>query len=140
MSLLSFSRSARAILEKHGAEPMMLADVHMRLAEVHEESDNIIDAISEYERALTIRKAHLEPHSRLVAEVYSCMAFDYALEKRNTEAIESYKKAAECIEKQLANLEEQASSSDSEVRTSATTEIAELREVFADLKERVRQR
>lgn len=114
----------------------------MRLAEVHEESDNIVEAIGEYERALSLRRTHLEPHSRLLAEVYSCLAFDYSLEKRNAEAMDAYSKAAECIEKKIASLEEASGDkgkgkSDESV-PAATEEIAELRSILEDVRERVR--
>jgi hypothetical protein len=132
-------------LEKDEGRALELADVHMRLAEVHEESDNLAEAINEYERALALRRAHLEPHSRLIAEVYSCLAFDYSLEKRNRDALDAHHKAAECIEKRIAFLEDQAAASGGDkgkgktedVLPAATEEITELRAILEDLREKV---
>jgi tetratricopeptide (TPR) repeat protein len=111
------------------------------LAEIHEESDNIAAAIEEHERALGLIQARLEPHSRLIAEVYSRLAFDYSLEKRNEEARKAHVKAAECVEKRLALLEDEIAGDKgkgkSEDSPAATEEIAELRAILEDLREKV---
>lgn len=145
-SAVLFVRLARVIWEKDEAQALRLADVHMRLAEVHEESDNIAAAIEEHKQALALRLAHLEPHSRLLAEVYSRLAFDYSLEKQNAEARSAHVKAAECVEKKLALLESEVASSAGDkgkdkaegATPAATEEIAELRAILEDLREKVK--
>lgn len=113
------------------------------MAEVHEESDNMTLAIEEYERALVLRRAHLEPHSRLIAEVYSCMAFDFTMEKRNADALNAYKHAAQCVEKKIVFLQHTAETSqhkgkeDPQDTKSVRDEINELSAILEDLHEKV---
>jgi hypothetical protein len=119
-------------LEKDESQAMRLAGVHLRLAEIHEESDNIAAAIKD-EGALGLTHARLEPHSPL--------AFDYSLENRSEGARKAHVvKAAECVEKQLALLEDEVAGDKgngckSEDSPAATEEIAELRGILEDLRE-----
>ena len=59
------------VLRQEGEEfKLKLADVHLALAEVSLESDQIEQAITDQNTCLQLREFILEPHDRRLAEVY----------------------------------------------------------------------
>jgi len=121
----------------------------MKLAEVQEEADNMEEAIREYQNALELRKAHLEPHSRLIAETLSALAFAYSIERRNDEALQSYLSAFDVISLRKQFLEKQHNDSslpdkgkgkersDDSHLGPESAEYKELTELLTDVQEKI---
>ncbi|EFA80180.1 hypothetical protein PPL_07002 [Heterostelium album PN500] len=101
---------ARLIYEKDQADNgtnryKELSDIHMLIADVLVELENLDDALKEYEYALELRKKNDKENERTQAEVLYYIGLVYQIKNESKLAEDAYRRATDILSKSLERLQ-----------------------------------
>ncbi|GFS51846.1 protein HGV2 [Trichonephila inaurata madagascariensis] len=118
---------------------LKVAEILQLLAEISMESDNNIAAISDLNACLEIKKRHLSPDDRLLAETYYQMGLAQMLEKMYTDALDNFRTTVKILELKIENLKSTPVSEEpgSFDRADVEKEIEDLESVLSDIREKI---
>lgn len=118
---------------------LKVAEILQLLAEISMESDNNIAAISDLKACLEIKKCHLSPDDRLLAETYYQMGLAQMLEKMYVDALDNFRTTVKILELKIQNLKSTPVSEEpgSFDRADVEKEIEDLESVLSDIREKI---
>ncbi len=132
---------ARVIFEeedRHGEYVAAHADARSLLGEIALENEQWVDAVTEFEKALELTKAHASEGDRELAHLHCQVASARVAlaEHSRQEAVKHYDGAAAQLRARIKEHEDKARAADTPLSAPVAAELAELRELLAELAER----
>jgi len=126
---------ARVIYSLDPNEKLKLADVHLLIGDISMESDNMQQAVNEYEKCLQIRQELLsDPNSRLLADAHFSLGLALQHQGKLSVAIEQFRLAKTILETRLSTLNEQMKS---EKTDSLEKEIKQIFDIVQELSNKI---
>lgn len=118
---------------------LKVADILQLLAEISMESDNNIAAINDLKACLEIKKRHLGPDDRLLAETYYQMGLAQMLEKMYVDALDNFRTTVKILELKIQNLKSTPIPDipGSFDKADVEKEIEDLESVLSDIREKI---
>ncbi|CAL1294505.1 unnamed protein product [Larinioides sclopetarius] len=135
--------TAKSIYLRQGADnveaQLKVAEILQLLAEISMESDNNMAAISDLKACLEIKKRHLSPDDRLLAETYYQMGLAQMLEKMYVDALENFRTTVKILELKIQNLKSTPIPDipGSFDKADVEKEIEDLESVLSDIREKI---
>ncbi|GAA5802550.1 hypothetical protein EDC94DRAFT_626363 [Helicostylum pulchrum] len=131
---------ARVIFEKGEDKntQLKLADVHLCLGDVSLETEKFNEALTDYEKAIEIKKSVLEEDNRELAEAHYkyALALEFSSD-RAEQALPELQKAVSVLKKRIETLEagegKGKGKQESDLSKKALDEIAEIKELIPDM-------
>ncbi|KAI8082466.1 hypothetical protein BDF21DRAFT_361639 [Thamnidium elegans] len=137
---------ARVIFEKGEDKntQLKLADVHLCLGDVSLETEKFNEALTDYEKAIEIKKSVLEEDNRELAEAHYkyALALEFSSDKAN-QALPELQKAVAVLKKRIETLEagegKGKGKQASDLSKKALDEIAEIKEIIPDMELKIEE-
>ncbi|GFS80182.1 protein HGV2 [Nephila pilipes] len=135
--------TAKSIFLRQGEDnveaQLKVAEILHLLAEISMESDNNMAAINDLNACLDIKKKHLSPDDRLLAETYYQMGLAQMLEKMYVDALDNFRTTVKILELKIQNLKSTPVSDEpgSFDRADVEKEIEDLESVLSDIREKI---
>ncbi|KAG2236031.1 hypothetical protein INT48_008123 [Thamnidium elegans] len=137
---------ARVIFEKGEDKntQLKLADVHLCLGDVSLETEKFNEALTDYEKAIEIKKSVLEEDNRELAEAHYkyALALEFSSDKAN-QALPELQKAVAVLKKKIETLEagegKGKGKQASDLSKKALDEIAEIKEIIPDMELKIEE-
>ncbi|KAF8788361.1 protein HGV2-like [Argiope bruennichi] len=135
--------TAKSIYLRQGEDnveaQLKVAEILQLLAEISMESDNNTAAINDLKACLEIKKRHLNPDDRLLAETYYQMGLAQMLEKMYVDALENFRTTVKILELKIQNLKSTPIPDipGSFDKADVEKEIEDLESVLSDIREKI---
>ncbi|KAG8198496.1 hypothetical protein JTE90_017362 [Oedothorax gibbosus] len=118
---------------------LKVAEILQLLAEISMESDNNVAAINDLKECLVIKRRHLKPDDRLLAETFYQMGLAQLLEKMYNDALENFSTTMSILQLRIDNLKATpvADTVGNFESADRDKEVEDLEGVLADIREKV---
>jgi len=117
---------ARVIYSGSDEHKVELADVHLALGDLSMESDNMKEAVSEYEKCLALQQLTLSSDDRRLAETHYLIGLAHEYQSNLKEGLSHYRLAHKILDGKMIQLQK-------DITNSSQKELTDLQASFEEL-------